>query len=197
MEDKSLNNYINHLNKVKRNSIVFQDVSHLLIFMRLIIEKENIKDYPNISFFSNWYLHSRLDRNTFAKERLKSIYELMCSKFSIIDGVVTFNNDEDFFTKISEVIGVNAFKQEIIRFNTDFSVFSNFNDIKYSDRFLKLYLTGISYRPLMFLNNSLELIGDISIKGFQFIEVEDKIHFEILTNQSNNPFVFTFVSEIN
>ncbi len=40
MEDKLLNNYINHLNKVKRNDILFQDVSHLLIFMRLIIEKE-------------------------------------------------------------------------------------------------------------------------------------------------------------
>ena len=52
MEDKLLNNYINHLNKVKRDDIHFQDVSHLLIFMRLIIEKENLKDkYPNISFF--------------------------------------------------------------------------------------------------------------------------------------------------
>ena len=171
MEDKLLNNYINHLNKVKRDDIHFQDVSHLLIFMRLIIEKENLKDkYPNISFFSDWYLHTKIDRNRFAKERLDSIYQLMQSKF-LLD-------------------------KEILNFFSSMSISSNFNDEIYLTNFLRLYLSGICERPLIFQSNTSEIFHNIKIKGFQFIEVENKIWFEILTSLDNKLFVFKFLNKI-
>lgn len=195
MEDKLLNNYINHLNKVKRNDIHFQDVSHLLIFMRLIIEKENFKDiFPNISFFSDWYLHTKIDRNRFAKERLNSICQLMQSKFISDGSSLTFDNDEDFYIKISEIMGINNFKEEILNLFNRLSISNNFSDANYLKNFQRLYLTGICERPLIFQNDT-EIAKNIILKGFQFIEIENKIHFEILTNFNSKFFVFKFISK--
>lgn len=145
MEDKLLNNYINHLNKVKRNDIYFQDVSHILIFMRLIIEKENFKEiFPNISFFSDWYLHTKIDRNRFSKERLDSICQLMQSKFTIDGPSLKFDNDDDFYIKISEIMGINNFKEEILNLFKKLSISNNFSD----DIYLKKFSTPLSNRHL-------------------------------------------------
>ena len=198
MEDKLLKNYINHLSKVKRNDIHFQDVSHLLIFMRLIIEKENLKEkYPNISFFSDWYLHTKIDRNRFAKERLDSICQLMQSKFSLDKESLIFKNDLDFYIKIIDIMGMTNFKEEILIFFSSMSISSNFDDKIYLNDFLRLYLSGICERPLIFKSNTSEIAQNIMIEGFQFIEVENKIWFEILTNLDNKLFVFKFFDKIN
>lgn len=195
MEDKLLNNYINHLNKVKRNDIHFQDVSHLLIFMRLIIEKENFKDiFPNISFFSDWYLHTKIDRNRFARVRLDSICQLMQSKFVLDDSGVKFDNDDDFYIKVSEIMGISNFKAEILNLFNRLSISNNFSNEIYLKNFLRLYLTGICERPLIFQNDT-EIAQNIILKGFQFIEIDNKIHFEILTNFNNKFFVFKFFSK--
>jgi hypothetical protein len=196
MKDKLLSNYINHLNKVQRNDIHFQDVSHLLIFMRLILEKEDLKkNYPNISFFSNWYLHPKLDTNPFAKSRLNQISQLMESKFSQVDEKLIFDNDDDFYIQMCEIIGINDLRTEILNFCNEFSVSNNFKDSEYSNSFLRLYLTGICDRPLIFQKKPSELRYNVLIEGFKFIEVENKIYFEIITNLIQSPFIFKFISK--
>ena len=198
MEDKLLSNYINHLNKVQRSDIRFQDVSHLLIFMRLIIEKESLKnDYPNISFFSDWYLHTKIDRNRFAKERIDSICQLMQSKFSLDGEILKLDNDDDFYIKISEIMGINKFKKEILNLFDRLSISSNFSNEVYITNFLRLYLTGICDRPLIFQNDRTEIAQNILIKAFQFIEIENKIYFQIITNLNSKLFVFKFFNKIN
>lgn len=166
--------------------------------MRLIIEKENLKEkYPNISFFSDWYLHTKIDRNRFSKERLDSVFQLMQSKFVLDEERLMFNNDLDFHTKIVDIMGISNFKEEILIFFTSMSISSNFDDKIYFDIFIRLYLSGICERPLIFQGNNSEIAQNIMIKGFQFIEIENKIRFEILTNLDNKLFVFKFFDKLN
>jgi len=196
MEDKLLDNFINHLNKVKRSNIHFQDVSHLLVFLRLIIEKENWKNtYPNISFFSDWYLHPKIDRNQFAKERLNAIFRLMQSKFSLNGSNLKFDNDDYFYKKITEIMGLKSFINELLSIFSRLSISNNFSNEIYLNDFLRLYITGICERPLIFKNTNTEIAQNVNLEGFQFIEIENKICFEIMTNLEQGSFVFTFFIE--
>lgn len=120
----------------------------------------------------------------------------MQSKFLLDKEILKFNNDLDFYIKVVDIMGMNNFKEEILNFFSSMSISSNFNDEIYLTNFLRLYLSGICERPLIFQSNTSEIFHNIKIKGFQFIEVENKIWFEILTSLDNKLFVFKFLNKI-
>jgi hypothetical protein len=81
----------------------------------------------------------------------------MESKFSKVDEKLIFDNDDDFDMQMSEIIGINDLRSEILNFCNKFSVSNNFKNGEYSNSFLRLYLTGICERPLVFQKKPTEL----------------------------------------
>src|SRR5205807_4571073 len=77
---------------------------------RKLIEQDACrKKYPALSFYADWSLHSRIDRNSFADELLTKLD----------DALVRFESDKNpdtFYTVLVQEISFNRFHAELVQF---------------------------------------------------------------------------------
>lgn len=193
--NNSNSNFELQLKKIfeNRKSIHFQDVSHIIAFLRIALEELGIQEeYKNIMLFSNWYLHPSINKNSLGFKKLDEIYNLVMSLYSEEKNEFKFNSDE-LRIGIREIINFEEFRKETIKFFTQFDIENNFGNNEYFEKFKMLYFTGICNRPLKFKNETTKrLDSNYKIKGFCFRDIDNIINFEILTDIPENPFIFKF-----
>lgn len=118
-----------------------QSVSYVFIEMRKIIEKEKIRDnFSIICFYSDWVVHSYLDRKD-AQVQLKKIEEIFSGNREVDIKV-------DLIKAIYPFISFSKLKEELLNFFTKYSLPKNMLDDSNWYDFLDHLINILSDSPL-------------------------------------------------
>lgn len=132
------------LERVSKNSYMErEDICFLMVQARHLIENSKRNKYPTVEFYSDWMVHTKLDRSEVSLLVLQNITKVISENWS--------RPDQNIVDEVSKVIGLSNLRSElVILFQENelpvelFSIYKNWEDI------VGLLIYFLINKPLIF-----------------------------------------------
>ena len=132
---------------IKKGGTDSSFLNYLFSNIRVVLEKQSKKSqYPVLSMFCNWYLHSEITRSAIGYNLIKQVGDL------IFDDIQDTSNDQERYDRlvlhISKSLDLNALWRELDRFFKNNGISSELISKDNWERLYKVIVHDLEERPI-------------------------------------------------
>lgn len=155
-----------------------QDITYLMVNLRIYLEKNsNSGQYPTLSFFTNWLMHPLVDRKNTTQVHIQNLANKVSAHLA--DNSININ------LEIKEVLGIDTFKNELQSIFQSEQIPTQLFSQPNWKQFITTVLIELIERPVIYRQIQCPNM-QYTINGFQLIDYEGAIWFELLSPEVNS-----------